>query len=118
MTVKETTWCAQQELQKEKFNQIQAQFLHVFRKDKARCKKRVYAWVKKFDADGIVKNLNKKSNNRAAQSGLKKVHDEATIEWVRIDAENSPKRSTRKRSRIFSLSRRILRRILRSDLGK
>ena len=43
------------------------------------CKKRVHAWVKKFDAHGTVKNLNKKSNSRAAQSGLKKVHDEATI---------------------------------------
>ena len=70
---------------------MQAQLLHVFRKDKAPFKKRVHAWVNKFDAHGTVKNLNKKSNIRAAQSGLKKVHDKATIEGVRHDAENSPK---------------------------
>ena len=38
-------------------------------------------------------------NGRAAQSGLNNVRDEATIERVRQDAENSPKRGTRKRSR-------------------
>ena len=65
--------------------------------------------MKKIDAHGTVKNLNKKSNSRAAQSGLKKVHDEAKIEGVRHHAENSPKRGTRNKSRILSLSRRTLR---------
>ena len=116
--MKERNWCEQQELQKERFNKIQAQFLHVFRKDKAPCKKRAHAWLKKFDAHWTVKNLNKKSNSRAAQSGLKKVHDEATIEGVRHDAENSPKRGIRNRSRVLSLSRRTPRRVLRIDLGK
>ena len=116
--MKERNWCEQQELQKERFNKIQAQFLHVFRKDKALCKKRVHTWVKKFDAHGTVKNLNKKSNSRATQSGLKKVHGEATIEGVRHDAENLPKRGTRNRLRVLSLSRCALRRVLRINLGK
>ena len=68
----------------------------------------------KIDAHGTVKNLNKKSNSRAAQPGLKKVHDEATLEGVRHDAENSPKRDTRNGSQVLSLSHRTL----RSDLGK
>ena len=51
----------QQELQIERFNKIQAQFLDVFRNDKALCKERVHAWVKKFNAHGTVKNLSKKS---------------------------------------------------------
>ena len=80
----------------------------------------MHAWVKIIDTHGTVKNLNKKSNSRAAQSGLKKVHDEATIEEVRHHDENLPKRGTKNRSRLLSLSRRTttLRRALRIDLGK
>ena len=62
--------------------------MHVFqiaRFQRAPCKLRVHAWVIKTDAHGTVKNLNIKSNSRAARSGLKKVRDEATIEKVRQD---------------------------------
>ena len=78
----------------------------------------MHALVKKVDAHGAVKNLNKKSNSRAAKSGLKKVHDEATIEGVRHHAENLPKWGTMKRSRVLSLNRCTLCRVLKIDLSK
>ena len=82
-TVKERTWCVQQKLQGKKVSEIQVQFLQVFRKEKAPCKQRIFAWVKKFDDFGTVENLNKKSENRENYSGRKRMRDEATIERVR-----------------------------------
>ena len=55
------------------------------------CKQRVHDWVIKTDAHGTVKNLNIKSNNRAAQSGFKKMRDKATIERVRQDLRTHQK---------------------------
>ena len=46
---------------------------------------------KKTDAHGTVKNLNMKSNGRAARSGLKKVRYEATIERMRQDLRTHQK---------------------------
>lgn len=117
-TVKERTWCVKQKLQGKKIPEIQAQFLQVFRKEKAPGRQRIYDWQKKFDAHGTVENLNSKSVNRPTHSGRPTVRTPAMIERVRRDVEQSPKRSTRKRSQSLDIERRTLRRILRVDLGK
>ena len=116
-TIKERTWCVQEKLKGRKNKDIQARFLQVFQKEKAPCKQRLHAWVKKFGAHGTVENLNKKSSNRKTHSGRKRVRDEAIIQRVRQDVQESPKRSTRKRSQSLSLDRCTLRRILKEDLG-
>ena len=87
MDCEERIWSVQQKLQKRRLVKVRLNFctffkLYVF---KEHLVNRVHAWVIKTDAHGTVKNLNIKSNSRAARSGLKKVRDEATIEKVRLD---------------------------------
>ena len=117
-TVKQRTWCVKAYIKCNKIGQIRADFLQEFQTTKAPDHKRIYAWVKKFDEHGTVENLNKKSDNRATHSGRKRIRDAEMIERVRQDVENSPKRSTRKRSQSLSIGRCTLRRTLKDDLGK
>ena len=77
--------------------------LHTNLKQKYPDKKRIEAWVKKFEKFGTVENLNKKSDRQESHSGRKRLRDEAMIERVRNDIENSPKRSTRKRCQFSAI---------------
>lgn len=115
-TVRERTWCVERRLRGDKLKDIQEEFLHFFRKEKAPCKQRIHAWLKKFHEYGSVENLNKKSAKRETHSGRKKVRTSAILEQVRQDVQSSPKRSTRKRAQSLQLSQTTLRRILKEDL--
>ena len=89
-TVRERTWCVERKLRGDKLKDIQEEFLHFFRKEKAPCKQRIHAWLKKFHEYGSVENLNKKSAKRETHSGRKKVRTSAILEQVRQDVEEHP----------------------------
>ena len=81
-------------------------------------RKGIEAWVKRFEAFGIVENLNKKSDRQESHSGRKRVRDEVIIERVRDDVKNSPKRDLRKRAQLLRICYSTLRRVVKEDLGK
>ena len=116
--VKQRSWCVKRYLETKSFVKIQGEFLHVFYTDRAPDKKRIQAWVAKFNEFGTVQNRNRKSDERGSLSGRKRVRDEPLIARIRSDVENSPKRSTRKRCQSLGIARTTLRRVLKDDLGK
>ena len=84
------SWCVSKYHKTRSYKKIQAEFLQKCSCEKYPDKKRIEAWVKKFEVFGIVENLNKKSDRQESHSGRKRVRDEAIIERVRDDDKNSP----------------------------
>ena len=116
-TIKQRSWCVQRFFETRSFKAIREEFLHIFDVEKAPCKSRIQDWVKKFQTEGTVQNLNSRSDDRESNSGRKRLREGAIIERVRCSVVKSPKRSTRKRAQCLGLSRTTLRRILVDDLN-
>ena len=114
--IKQRSWCVSRFIETKSYKKIRAEFLHEFETDRAPCKSIIQAWMKKFSEFGTVKNLNSKSGDRESHSGRKRKRDEALIDRVRDDVEDSPKRSSRKRCQALGISRSTLLRVIRSDL--
>ena len=71
----------------------------------------------KFQYAGTVKNLNKLCEDRETHSGRKRLRTSHVIAMVRESVEQSPKRSTRKRSQTLPISRSTMMRVMTEDLG-
>ena len=98
------------------YTSVQENFSQDFEEPKPPSKSVIFGWIKKFEQEGTVKNLNSKSNDRLSHSGRKKICNDEVIDAVRLSVLNSPKRSTRKRCQLVGLSRITLRRVLHYDL--
>ena len=98
------------------YNAVQNKFSQDFNEPKAPSKSIIYGWIKKFEQEGTVKNLNSKLDGRLSHSGRKKIRTDEVIEAVRQSVLHSPKRSTRKRCQLVGLSRTTLLRVLHDDL--
>ena len=58
-------------------------------------------WVSKFETNGTAVNLNKKSSDRFSYSGRPRTRAQQIEEMVQESVERRPKRSLRRRSKIF-----------------
>ena len=63
------SWCVSKYHQVRSFKKIQVEFSQKFSSEKFPDKKRIQAWVKKFELYGTVENLNRKSDRRESHSG-------------------------------------------------
>ena len=104
-------------LETKSFAKTQQNFLHVFGTELAPTKSAIFKMVKKFQYAGTVKNLNKKCEDRETHSGRKRLRTSHVIAMVRESVEQSPKRSTRKRSQTLPISRSTMMRVMTEDLG-
>ena len=102
-TTQERVWCVQKYLETKSFAKTQHNFLHVFGTEQPPNKSAIFKMVKKFQYAGTVKNLNKKCEDRETHSGRKKRRTSQVIAMVRESVEQSPKRSTRKRSQTLPI---------------
>ena len=71
-------------------------FSHDFNEPNPPSKSVIIGWVKKFEQEGTVKNLNSKSDDLLSHSGRNTIRTDEVIEAVRQSVLNSPKRSTKK----------------------
>ena len=80
---------------------ISVQFHTFFEIDKELHKSVIQDWVSKFETYGTAVNLNKKSSDRFSHSGRSRTRTQQIVEMVQESVERSPKRSLRRRSKIF-----------------
>ena len=85
------------------YNAVKTKFSQDFNEPKAPSKSIIFGWIKKFEQEGTVKNLNSKLDSRLSHSGRKKIRTDEVIEAVRQSVLHSPKRSTRKRCQLVGL---------------
>ena len=97
---------------------VQADFARAFKAEKVPSKSIIFGWIKKFEEEGTVRNLNSKTEGRLTHSGRKRIRTEEVIESVRDSVIESPKRSTRKRCQLLGLTCSTLLRVLHDDLKK
>ena len=80
---------------------ISEQFHTFFEIDRDRHKSVIQDWVSKFETYGTAVNLNKKSSDRFSHCGRPRTRTQQIVEVVQESVERSPKRSLRRRSKIF-----------------
>ena len=99
------------------FKSVQDRFKHEFDTEKAPYKSRIQSWVKNFRTYGTVNNLNSKDDNRPTHSGRPRIRLPEVIAEIESDVEQSPRRSLRKRSQVFDISKDTLARAMKEDIG-
>ena len=102
------------------FKKISEQFHTFFEIDRELHKSVIQDWVSKFETYGIAVNLNKKSSDRFSHSGRSRTRTQQIVEIVLVQesVERSPKRSLRRRSKIFEFEHVNRHKVIVVDLNK
>ena len=80
---------------------MSGQFHTFFEIDRELHKSVIQNWVSKFETYGTAVNPNMKSPDRFSHSGRPRTCTQQIVEMIQESVERSPKRSLRRRSKIF-----------------
>lgn len=109
-------YCVKRYIETKSYKAVIADFVTRFPNHKSPYKCLIWKWVCKFEDSGTVENLNRKTPGRVTHSGRKRIRSDEMIMQVRESVEESPHRSSRRRSQELGISRSTLLRILKADI--
>ena len=95
------TFCVKNYYKCGSVKKISEQFHTFLEIDRELHKSVIQDWVSEFETYGTAVNLNKKSSDRFSHSGRPRTRAQQIVEMVQESVERSPKRSLRRRSKIF-----------------
>ena len=103
-TTKERSWCVRRYFECKSFAKTRIDFMQTFNVTEAPTKSAIFKMAKKFEAEGTVKNLYSKSEDRETHCGRKTIRTPEVVALVRESVEKSPKRSSRRRCQFVPIS--------------
>ena len=117
-TTEMRTFAVERYLKTRSYTQTIDDFTTKFNPPKPLYKSMIVKWVMKFRQAGTLGDLRPATPDRETHSGKKRIRSEEMVQDVLESVENSPGRSSRRRSRELGLSRSTLLRIMKEDLKK
>ena len=100
-TCQQRAFCVELYLKKTSFLKIHETYRQQFGTDNPPSRSAIFKWVRKFRSEGTVKNLYKQYDGRHTPCGRPTIRTPEVIAIIRKSVEQSPRRSSRKRSQSF-----------------